>query len=47
MSNLSEKEINQTNNDTINNKYMDKFIDIKNDKIKKSLIELSKVFKKK
>jgi len=43
--NFKKNKIN--NNDTINNKYMDKFIDIKNDKIKKSLIELSKVFKKK
>ena len=30
-----------------NNKYMNKIIDIKNDKIKKSLIELSKLFKQK
>ena len=35
------------NNVKTNNKYMNKLIDIKNDKIKKSLIELSKVFKKK
>ena len=28
-------------------KYMNKIIDIKNDKIKKSLIELSKLFKQK
>tara|TARA_Y100000590_G_C15354992_1_gene876659 strand:- start:71 stop:562 length:492 start_codon:yes stop_codon:yes gene_type:complete len=34
-------------NDTINSKYTDKLINIKNDKIKKSLIELSKVFKEK
>jgi hypothetical protein len=30
-----------------NSKYMNKIIDIKNDKIKKSLIELSKLFKQK
>ena len=30
-----------------NNKYMDKLKDIKNEKIKKSLIELSKIFEKK
>ena len=29
-----------------NNKYQNKLIDVKNDKIKKSLIELTKVFKK-
>ena len=35
------------NNHKTNSKYMNKLINIKNDKIKKSLIELSKVFKKK
>ena len=30
-----------------NSKYMNKIVDIKNDKIKKSLIELSKIFKQK
>jgi hypothetical protein len=30
-----------------NNKYKEKLIDIKNDKIKKSLLELSKLFSKK
>ncbi len=34
-------------NDATNNKYKNKIINIKNDKIKKSLIELSKLFKKK
>ena len=35
------------NHDVTNNKYMNKIIDIKNDKIKKSLVELSKLFKQK
>ena len=35
------------NNDVTNSKYMNKIVDIKNDKIKKSLIELSKLFKQK
>jgi len=35
------------NHDVTNNKYMNKIVDIKNDKIKKSLIELSKLFKQK
>ena len=35
------------NHDVTNSKYMNKIIDIKNDKIKKSLIELSKFFKQK
>ena len=35
------------NHNATNSKYMDKIIDIKNDKIKKSLIELSKLFKQK
>ena len=37
----------KTKNNEINSKYMNKIVDIKNDKIKKSLIELSKLFKKK
>ena len=43
--NFKKTKIN--NNDMANSKYMNKLIDIKNDKIKKSLIELSKVFKEK
>ena len=35
------------NHDAANSKYMKKIVDIKNDKIKKSLIELSKLFKQK
>ena len=35
------------NHNATNSKYMNKIIDIKNDKIKKSLIELSKLFKEK
>ena len=35
------------NHDVTNSKYMNKIVDIKNNKIKKSLIELSKLFKKK
>ena len=35
------------NRNVTNSKYMNKIIDIKNDKIKKSLIELSKLFKQK
>ena len=35
------------NHNSTNNKYMNKIIGIKNDKIKKSLIELSKLFKEK
>ena len=37
----------KTNHNAANSKYMNKIVDIKNDKIKKSLIELSKFFKKK
>ena len=37
----------KTKHNATNSKYMNKIIDIKNDKIKKSLIELSKFFKKK
>ena len=43
--NFKKTKIN--NNDTTNSKYMNKLIDIKNDKIKKSLIELTKLFKEK
>ena len=43
--NFKKTKIN--NNDAANSKYMNKLIDIKNDKIKKSLIELSKVFEEK
>ena len=35
------------NHNVTNSKYINKIIDIKNDKIKKSLIELSKLFKQK
>ena len=35
------------NYNVTNSKYMNKIVDIKNDKIKKSLIELSKLFKQK
>ena len=35
------------NHDVTNGKYMNEIVDIKNDKIKKSLIELSKLFKQK
>ena len=35
------------NHDATHSKYMNKIVDIKNDKIKKSLIELSKFFKQK
>jgi len=35
------------NHDATNSKYMNKIVDIKNDKIKKSLIKLSKLFKQK
>ena len=38
---------NKIDKNKTNSKYMDKLVDIKNDKIKKSLIELSKVFKEK
>ena len=36
-----------TNNDVTNRKYMNKIVEIKNDKIKKSLIQLTKLFKQK
>jgi len=42
---FNKKDINQTN--VANNKYENKINDVKNDKIKKSLIELTKVFKEK
>ena len=41
------KKTKVNNNDMTNSKYINKIIDIKNDKIKKSLIELSKLFKEK
>ena len=41
------KKTKVNNNDMTNSKYMDKLVDIKNDKIKKSLIELTKLFKQK
>ena len=41
--NISTKEINQEN--VTINKYQSKINDVKNDKIKKSLMELSKVFR--
>jgi len=37
----------EINHNATNSKYMNKIIDIKNDKVKKSLIELSKLFKQK
>ena len=37
----------KTNHNVANSKYINKIVDIKNDKIKKSLIELSKLFKQK
>ena len=37
----------KANHNVTNSKYMNKIVDIKNDKIKKSLIELSKLFKQK
>ena len=42
---FNKKDGNQTN--VANNKYENKINDVKNDKIKKSLIELTKVFKEK
>ena len=39
------KKINDNENHVTNNKYTDKIDDIKNDKIKKSLLELTKLFK--
>ena len=40
-------EKNKINHNAANSKYLNKIIGIKNDKIKKSLIELSKLFKQK
>ena len=39
------KEDNNKKDNVTNNKYQKKLIDVKNDKIKKSLLELTKVFK--
>ena len=39
------KKIKENNNSVTNNRYTDKIKDIKNDKIKKSLLELTKIFK--
>jgi len=39
------KMINEGENNVTNNKYADRVSDIKNDKIKKSLLELTKIFK--
>ena len=39
------KKIEENNNNVANNKYTDRIKDIKNDKIKKSLLELTKIFK--
>ena len=41
------KKTKVNNNDMTNSKHMDKLVDIKNDKIKKSLIELTKLYKQK
>ena len=41
------KDYEKKDTDVSNKKYLDKIIDVKNDKIKKSLIELSKLFNKK
>ena len=48
--NLSKKNLPKKNNheeDVANKKYQNKINDVKNEKIKKSLIELTKVFKEK
>ena len=45
--NQTNFEKTKINHNATNSKYMNKIIDIKNDKIKKSLIELSKLFKQK
>jgi len=39
------KKVNEDENNVTNSKYADKIKDIKNDKIKKSLLELTKIFK--
>ncbi|WP_415320614.1 DUF721 domain-containing protein [Candidatus Pelagibacter sp. Uisw_092] len=41
------KKINENENYVTNGKYVDRIKDIKNDKIKKSLLELTKLFKQK
>ena len=46
-SSLKIKKDDSSNKDVTNNKYMKKINNVRNDKIKKSLIELSKLFKKK
>jgi len=40
------KKIDKSENNVINNKYTDRIKDIKNDKIKNSLLELTRIFKK-
>ena len=40
------KKVNEVENNVTNSKYTDRINDIKNDKIKKSLLELTKLFKK-
>ena len=42
-----DKEVKRNNNSVTINKYADRIRDIKNDKIKKSLLELTKFFKQK
>jgi len=39
------KKVNKNENNVTNNKYTDRINDIKNDKIKNSLLELTKIFK--
>ena len=39
------KKVHEGENNATNKKYVDKINDIKNDKIKKSLLELTKIFK--
>ena len=39
------KKIDKNKNNATNNKYTDRIKDIKNDKIKQSLLELTKLFK--
>ena len=41
------KKIEEDNNSVTNNKYADRIKSIKNEKIKKSLLELTKLFKQK
>ena len=41
------KKIKKDNNSVTNNKYTDRIKDIKNDKIKKSLLELTEIFRQK